>query len=178
MDRASADPVPIADPAVKKGQQCPECGAMAFSVIASRMIDGKRCRRKQCRSCQYRASEIDGEPIPDRRRVSNTRRGFRRFGAQQIAEMVALKGTMSLRAIAQQFGCSGETVRQIFAGMLYRDLLPENYRPAPGPNDPSCERCREWRGSDAATPCSLGFPDPIEEGPGFARDCNLYVVEG
>ncbi len=177
MDRAAASPVPIADPAVKKGQQCPKCGAMAFSVIASRMIDGKRYRRKKCGSCQHRASDIDGEPIPGRR-ASNTRRGFRRFNAQQIAEIVALKGTMSLRAIGQQFGCSGETVRQIFAGMLYRDLLPENYRPAPGPGDPSCERCREWRGPDAEHPCRMGFPDPVIEGPGFARDCNLYVVEG
>jgi hypothetical protein len=144
---------------------------MAFSVIASRMIDGKRYRRKKCGSCQHRASDIDGEPIPGRCKS-------RRFGAQQIAEIVALKDTATLRAIGQQFGCSPETVRQIFAGILYRDLLPENYRPAPGPNDPSCERCREWRGPDAEHPCRMGFPDPAIEGPGFARDCNLYVVEG
>lgn len=103
------------------------------------------------------------------------RSGPRRFDAQQIAEMVALKGTATLRAIGQQFDCSGETVRQVFTGMLYRDLLPEGYRPDPGSGDPSCERCREWRGPDAEQPCSLGFPDPIEEGPGFARDCNLFV---
>jgi hypothetical protein len=158
-----------------KGKECPECGEMAFSTIASRMIDGERYRRKQCRACQYRVSEMGDRLLPARRNTPGVRRpGARRFSAEQIAEMVALKGTTTLRAIGQQFGCSGETVRQIFAGMLYRDSLPENYRPAPGPGDPSCEHCREWRGET----CSLGFPDPIEEGPGFARDCNLYVKEG
>ena len=41
---------------------------------------------------------------------------------------------------------------------------------------PSCERCREWRGLESANPCGMGFPDPVIEGVGFARDCSLYVV--
>jgi hypothetical protein len=61
-----------------------------------------------------------------------------------------------------------------FCGYRHRDLIAPPAAPVLGPADPSCERCREWRGER----CSLGFPDPIEEGPGFARDCNLYVVEG
>jgi hypothetical protein len=49
----------------------------------------------------------------------------------------------------------------------------------PGPADPSCEHCREWLGFEADHPCRFGFPEPVSEGPGFARDCAVFqVVEG
>jgi hypothetical protein len=71
------------------------------------------------------------------------------------------------------FGCSGETVRQILVGMLYQDLLPGNYKPPPKAGEPSCDHCRFWEEEE----CGMGFPDPIEEGPGFARDCSLFRKE-
>ncbi len=92
----------------------------------------------------------------------------RRLNAQQVRAIIGSSESHS--ALGRIYGCSRETIRQIRAGQLYRDVLPEGYRPPPGPGDPSCERCQEWRGDY----CSLGFPDPIEEGVGFARDCSLY----
>jgi hypothetical protein len=42
--------------------------------------------------------------------------------------------------------------------------------PPPEPDELSCYRCKLWNGEE----CRMGFPDPIEEGPGFARDCSLF----
>jgi hypothetical protein len=84
--------------------------------------------------------------------------------------------TDTRRELSERYGISTELVRQIQQGIAYRDLLPENFRRPPGPNDPSCERCREWRGLESADPCGMGFPDPVIEGVGFARDCSVYVV--
>jgi hypothetical protein len=96
----------------------------------------------------------------------------RKLNAEQVAAVIA--SAESHRALGQIYGVSGECIRQIRQGIIYRDLLPEGYRPPPRRGDPSCERCREWLGPDAANPCGMGFPDPIEEGPGFARDCSLF----
>lgn len=42
--------------------------------------------------------------------------------------------------------------------------------PAAPAGEPSCYACEHWRGCE----CSFKFPDPHEEGPGFAADCDLY----
>jgi len=93
----------------------------------------------------------------------------RRFDADTIAAIIASPD--SHRALGKRHGVSGETIRQIRIGKIYRDLLPGNYRPPPKPGDPSCEHCRFWE----VEQCGIGFPDPLEEGPGFARDCSLFA---
>jgi hypothetical protein len=60
----------------------------------------------------------------------------------------------------------------------HRDLIAPPIAPVPAPGDPSCERCREWLGFEADHPCRFGFPEPVSEGPGFARDCAVFEVEG
>ena len=50
--------------------------------------------------------------------------------------------------------------------------------PEPDPGDPNCEHCREYLGPDAAHPCRFGFPEVLDEGPSFARDCSVFVVKG
>jgi len=92
----------------------------------------------------------------------------RKLNAEQVAAVIA--SAESHRALGQIYGVSGECIRQIRQGIIYRDLLPEGYRPPPRRGDPSCERCKLWEGES----CGMGFPDPLEEGPGFARDCSLY----
>jgi hypothetical protein len=37
-------------------------------------------------------------------------------------------------------------------------------------NKPSCHICAHWQSNE----CGFKFPDPFEEGPGFAADCDLY----
>lgn len=66
---------------------------------------------------------------------------------------------------------SAEFIRQIRAGMIYRDLLPKNSAATDGR---TCRSCIHWRGIDAAEPCDLGHRDPLEEGIGFARWCNTF----
>jgi|694.fasta_scaffold63958_4 hypothetical protein len=96
----------------------------------------------------------------------------RKFTAEQIAAIIASPETH--RALGQVYGVSRETIRQIRIGKIYRDALPDGYRPPPGPNDPSCERCMHWYHGE----CGLGFPDPALEGPVFASDCSLFGREG
>jgi hypothetical protein len=100
--------------------------------------------------------------------VADSAVSHRKLNAEQVAAVIA--STESHRALGQIYGVSGECIRQIRQGIIYRDLLPEGYRPPPRRGDPSCERCKLWEGES----CGMGFPDPIEEGPGFARDCSLY----
>jgi hypothetical protein len=171
MACAADSPKQLTNPAVKKGQQCPECGdPSSFRIIYSRMIRGQRRRRRHCKSCGFLTVDLDGEPIQAPGRAGWTRR----FTREQIAQIVMLKGHQTQRLTAQQFGCSGEMVRQIWAGRAYSDWTGISYRQPLRPGEPSCERCREWRGPDAEHPCRMGFPDPVIEGPGFARDCSLF----
>jgi Zn ribbon nucleic-acid-binding protein len=170
VDYAAAGSIKVADSAVK-GQRCPACSAeKSFSIITSRVVKGQRYRQRQCRECGYKTSELGGQPVADRRGAPGVRSSNSKFTSDQIAEMVALKGTLSLREIGRMFNCSGETVRLIYAGKVCRNLLPAGYRPPPQPSDPSCEQCKLWNGQE----CRMGFPDPIEEGVEFARDCSLY----
>jgi hypothetical protein len=107
-------------------------------------------------------AEIMKHPALAKRRISD-------------ADAIAIRvSSDSRKELSTRYGISVEMVRQIQVGDVYRDLLPEGFRRPPGPNDPSCERCREWRGDE----CLMGFPDPQIEGVGFACDCSLYVVEG
>jgi hypothetical protein len=146
-------------------------------ITASTGITGKGTyKRWKCKSCGYflslNAPDIDSlSPEEIIRRSHEPKRRL------PDAAVIAIRNARgSKQAIGDEYGVSREMVRQIQAGLVYRDLLPENFRRPPGPNDPSCERCREWRGLESANPCGMGFPDPVIEGVGFARDCSLYVV--
>ena len=61
-------------------------------------------------------------------------------------------------------------------GYRLRDLIAPPIAAPPDPGDPSCEHCREWQGFDAEHPCRFGFPEPVSEGPGFARDCAVFQL--
>jgi len=100
--------------------------------------------------------------------VADSAVSHRKLNAEQVAAVIA--SAKSHRALGQIYGVSGECIRQIRQGIIYRDLLPEGYRPPPRRGDPSCEHCRYWESES----CGMGFPDPLEEGVGFARDCSLY----
>lgn len=155
---------------------CPQCNGIMWSDGIRKTASGGY-RRMICRSCRYHEKrQLDGSgKLPP---------GNRKFNAQQIREILGAEGT--LYEIGQRFGCHRETVRQIRAGMLYKDLLPYGYLPknAAGPR---CDKCIHWRVGAldiyeewAGFPkrsgaCSLGFPDPAIEGHYFARDCAAWV---
>lgn len=152
-------------------QHCPECGGV-MATIRSRIVAAKRYRRFECKACGYRLS-LGGENAdqPIDRYSRNPDPATRRFDAATIKAI--RKSSDGRRVLAKQYGCSEAMIRDIVNGKSYKDLLPEGFRSPPGPGDPSCERCRYWQ----ADACGMGFPDPAEEGPGFARDCSLYAVE-
>lgn len=84
-----------------------------------------------------------------------------------------LTSTLSSLKLARELNCSPEAVNGIRRGAFHRETLPELPRRRPrGAGVPiaSCLLCGNWRGGG----CSIGFPDPIDEGPAFAADCALY----
>jgi hypothetical protein len=77
------------------------------------------------------------------------------------------------RAIARELGRSAEGIRQVRLGAIHAHVYPEIPRweqpIAPVVSDASCYKCQHW-----AQRCTFGYPDPLEEGPGFANDCAMY----
>lgn len=100
------------------------------------------------------------------------------FSPDQVRQ-VLLSFELSNTAMAKALGnCSREAVRQVRQGISYRNVCPEiprwhrrRYLAPTAEHD--CARCQHWRG-DA---CDLDFPDPREEGPGFAAECCCYSPE-
>lgn len=89
----------------------------------------------------------------------------RKFDEQAVNEIRHSKTTNA--AEAQRRGCSRECIRQIRAGLLYRDL----WDPTLAVGTVSCLRCNHW--GDGG--CTLGFPEAITDGPEFARECASWM---
>lgn len=62
-----------------------------------------------------------------------------------------------------------QTVAAIRQGQLHRHVRPDIPRWNAGP---TCEQCIHWAGA-----CDLDFPDPAEEGMGFAAWCASFHPE-
>jgi hypothetical protein len=76
-------------------------------------------------------------------------------------------------ALARQLDATKQAVSQVRRGITHRNLFPDLPRRArKAASDRYCHDCRHWRGG--SDPCSQGIPDPIEEGPFFAADCDHY----
>jgi len=89
----------------------------------------------------------------------------RRYDAQAILQIKAAK--TSNAAEAKIRCCSKEFIRQVRAGLVYKDL----WDPALAIGSVSCLRCVH-RGS----PCDLEIPEAKTEGPDYAKEC-LYWKE-
>ena len=84
-----------------------------------------------------------------------------------------LTSPLSNAATARQVGCSKAAIAMIRLGHSRADLWPELPRKVAKPQPrggPSCYDCRAWRDGR----CLEGLPDPVEEGPLFAADCDFY----
>ena len=170
MGAPAAVPIALVDPGIESlmKQECPKCGGV-MATIRSRIVAAKRYRRFECRYCGHRISLGGDNADQQIDRYSRDPRPTRRFDAATIKAI--RESPDGRRKLAKQYGCSETMIRDIVSGKSYKDLLPEGFRAPPGPDDPSCERCGYWQ----ADACGMGFPDPAEEGPGFARDCSIFV---
>ena len=134
---------------------CPECGGIMRSRTVRKTSAGITRRRFDCTSCKHR-QHINGDDYdlgPPRR-----------FDSVTVAAIRSSSTTHAEEARIRR--CSRENIRQIRAGILYRDL----WDPGLTPGSVSCHGCVHW--SDGG--CTLGFADPITRGPGFARECAAY----
>jgi len=159
---------------------CPQCGDELSHVVESRlMASGDRRRRRQCDLCRHRWSTTEvctnGQSKP-RRRVRSPG-----ITIDQI-RLILTRLDVDPTAMAAEIGCTPEAVRLVRIGRIHAKVLPElprerprGTRQAPAPvTGPSCERCQNW----SIDHCGMGFPDPLEEGLGFAADCHLYGEHG
>ncbi len=153
---------------------CLSCGSTKTSTVRSRINSGgMRYRLLACNDCGQLSEYLGDAPRDTSQPLS---RPFYRYSDATIRRMLLTR--CSNAAMAQELGCSAELVRQIRKGTLHRNRVPEVPRwgenaPEPVIDGPSCLLCIHWGGEA----CGMGFPDPEEEGPLFARDCSLYEAE-
>jgi Predicted transcriptional regulator, consists of a Zn-ribbon and ATP-cone domains len=160
---------------------CPSCSSSRTTTVDSRPITaGGRRRRHHCHICSNRWTifvDSDGRIIPTPpRQKQQTGRGRpskrRRFTDDQVL-LILTSPQRSLNDLTRELGTNHETVRLVRIGMTYLDVHPELPRQRSGPRETpevSCLRCRNWDDGE----CRIGFPDPIEEGPEFAADCDHF----
>lgn len=126
---------------------CPECGGTARLVETRLTASGaKRRRRFRCTACPHRWSVVSANAP-----------------AQPPLEMIAdiRLSHEPETVLAARHGCSTSTVGAIRRGEVWADVvLPRQ----------TCPNCLHWHHER----CSLDFPDPREEGVGFARQCVCF----
>lgn len=132
-------------------------------------IDGSVRRRYRCRDCGKRFTVIrEGErpgrpprkpPIQSKGRKLTLEQIYRALTERQIPN----------KAMAVELGVSHQCIQQIRSGAIWPDAFPELPRFS---SRRSCLKCKHWDAGE----CAIGFPDPLEEGPRFAIDCDFYEV--
>jgi DNA-directed RNA polymerase subunit M/transcription elongation factor TFIIS len=138
--------------------ECPKCGGM--------MVTHKKIERRyglyiqwRCKDCNHRESQTDKGP-PRLRPYTKSRRNGRLFDDATIAEIRA--STESRKAKAATYGCSVETISRIERGIFYKE-------PVEDATIPSCRHCRFW--DFELERCKEGWPDPLTDGPSYAKEC-------
>ena len=82
---------------------------------------------------------------------------------------VILTSPESGGSMARRFGVTKQAISQIRLGQSHLKHAASTPRRGPAK---FCTCCEYWRRGDE--PCSLGLPDVITEGLGFAADCELF----
>lgn len=160
---------------------CPECYSSHTEVIESRLCtNGTRRRRHACLHCTHRWTAWDGPRPKPAESAKKRRRKPQRHPVAPLTDAQVLQILMRTDTTNATMGRlmnrSPETIRQIRHGITHAKVHPEVARwgqtpAAPDKSAPSCYACTHWTDR-----CAFGFPDPLEEGPGFAADCDLYAA--
>lgn len=147
--------------------RCAECQSPARVLRSHTNRDGTRTRRYECHGCQRRWTIWD----EGRKRMRPEQCGRPVLSDDQLLELLTTRREVPAKRLAAEWGCSPFPILQARKGLAYTNRLPDIPRPGLAPAAIDCRRCIHWE-DDA---CLLGFPEPQEEGPGFAADCAAFV---
>lgn len=160
---------------------CPRCESRSLVIESRKLVSGDQTRRLACQNphCAHRWTERQpgGGPPPKAKtkpRAKGKGRGTGRgaLGDDQL-RMILERQELNNTQLARILDCTPELVRQVRAGLIYRDRLPRIQRSLSTAQRESCQQCVQWLGY-----CSLGFPDPLIEGPLFASECSAFAKHG
>jgi hypothetical protein len=158
---------------------CPECGCRA-AMRDSRPTSTGRRRRFHCTStlCGHRWNEWEGgrpqlrapQPTAAERRILAAREP--RLTEAQV-RLILSRRDISSRQLAKLVGISRQAICNVRLGRSYRTVAPDLERWLAQRGARTCLVCVEW--IDGC--CRQGWPDPIEEGPGFAAWCDDFQLK-
>lgn len=155
---------------------CPECGCRALMQDSKRTTTGRR-RRFHCTStlCGHRWTEWEGErpgikppKLTARERAILAVRSDRLTEAQ--VRLILTRRDLPGRQLARLLGRKRQTISSIRLGRSYRRVVPRLERWLPQKGARTCLACAHWSGGQ----CGKGWPDPADEGPGFAALCDDF----
>jgi len=154
---------------------CPRCETKALIIEVRHTRDGGRRRRLECQNdlCGHRWTirEEPKVPLPPGfskpRHKGTTARYDRELNDDELLLILERKDLSNVQ-LGKILGRSRELIRQVRSGQVYADRLPQvpRWTRASLAKQRSCEQCAQWLGY-----CSLGHPDPEEEGLSVATDC-------
>jgi transposase-like protein len=140
-----------------------------FVLETKTRIDGSVRRRYQCRDCGERWTVINVGEKPGREPLKPIpKHPPYKLTLDQVYRALT-ETQVSQKRMAAELGVSRQCIQLVRAGVTWPNAFPEIPRKVPRR---SCEKCRNWSDGE----CRIGFPDPLEEGTGFAADCDFYEV--
>lgn len=150
---------------------CPVCQSDRTHVNSSSLLhNGTRRRRRRCHHCGHAWTEYDG-PRPPHKGGSNAARGYG-ITSEEVEEILKNQ-TLNHSEMAAKLNLHKATVRNVRLGNILRHVHPELQRWTMGQRPTrTCEHCTHW----CVAACGMGYPDPLQEGPAFAADCDLFVA--
>lgn len=129
--------------------------------------DGLIRRRWECSDCGERWTVLGPDRKPPRRRKPSRPRP-QKLELSHVRRALTDRKASDVK-LAAELGVSRQAIQQIRIGKTWTKVFPNLPR---RPQWRDCTECRHWSNDE----CGLGFPDPLEEGTGFAGDCDLYEV--
>lgn len=148
---------------------CRKCGCQGRTLESRVNCKGIRRRRYQCSN--------------GHRWTTRTNSAAGVYSLQPLTEdqvRLILESGLGVAELSRIVRKSRSAIVHVLRGTSCRRVLPEIPRPRASdnvsplrrkrsPRRKSCHRCQHWHGG-----CTMGFPDPAEEGPSFAMECALY----
>jgi hypothetical protein len=159
---------------------CPRCEIRARVIEIRKLVNGDKRRRLECQNtfCGHRWTEHEHSsgprPHPKARAKPRRRKapGDPDLTDEQLL-MIIQRSDLSNAHLARTLNRSRELIRQVRAGLVYRDRLPQILRTtevAVLDKGYRCEQCNQWLGY-----CAMNFPEPLTEGAFFANECVTFA---